>query len=110
MGFGANVAAAFGNLGAAWAFITPPMASDRQNKAQEYRRRAQEARARAAAAATAAVRKTQLEDADMFDRMAQREEKKTTPNDNPREEFLDWEPDRWAAHYRVGGKPHGDKV
>jgi hypothetical protein len=45
----------------------------------------------------------------MFDRMAQREEKKTTPNDNPREEFLDWEPDRWAAHYRVGGKPHGDK-
>jgi hypothetical protein len=85
------------------------MASDRRNKAQEYRRRAQEARARAAAAATAAVRKTQLEDAEMFDRMAQREEKTTAPNDDPREGFLDWEPDRWAGHYRLGGKPHRDK-
>jgi len=51
------------------------MAYDRPNKAQEYRRRAQEARARAAAAATAVVRKTLLDDAEMFERMAQREEK-----------------------------------
>jgi hypothetical protein len=85
------------------------MACDRQHKAQEYRRRAQEARATAAAAARAAVRKTQLEDAEMFDRMAQREEKTTARNDDSREGFLNWEPDRWAGHYRMGGKPHGDK-
>jgi hypothetical protein len=88
------------------------MACDRQNKAQEYRRRAREARARAAAAATAVVRKTHLEDAEMFERMAQREEKNTAlhkAGDDPREGFLDWEPDRWAGHYRPGHKPHEDK-
>jgi hypothetical protein len=85
------------------------MAGDRQNKAQEYRRRAQEARARAAAAATAAVRKTQLEDAEMFERMARREEKGAAGDGIFSEGCLNWEPDRWASHYRVGRKPYEDK-
>jgi hypothetical protein len=45
----------------------------------------------------------------MFDRMAQRERNATTPNGDPARGFLDWEPDRWAGHYRLGGKPHGDR-
>ena len=84
------------------------MASDRQARAQEYRRRAKEARARAAAAANATVRKTQLDDAEMFERMAQREESASAP-DGGDQGFPDWEPDRWADHYRFGVRPYKDK-
>ena len=86
--------------------------ASRQNKAQEYRRRALEARARAATATTAVARKPHLDDAEMFERMAQREEINTALNkgdDDPREGFLDWEPDRLAGRYRPGHKPHEDK-
>lgn len=82
---------------------------DRQSRVQEYRKRVQEARARAAAAASAVVRKTQLEDAEMFERMAQREEKRSALDDNCSEGFLNWEPDRWAGHYRLDLKPYEDK-
>jgi hypothetical protein len=29
--------------------------------------------------------------------------------DKPEEGFLDWEPDQWADHYRVGAQLHRDK-
>jgi len=53
------------------------MASTQQSRAQEYRRRKQEARAKAEAATTAVIRKTQLDDSEMFERMAQSAEKAT---------------------------------
>ena len=84
------------------------MTCHRQNKAQEYRTRAAEARRRAAAAKTATIRKTQTEDAEMFERMAEREERAIISNQRD-DRFLDWEPDRLAGHYRLGAKLYRDK-
>lgn len=56
---------------------------DRQDKAEAYRARAKEARERAEHAPTAVVRNTLLEDAEMFERMAQSEERRKRPENGP---------------------------